>query len=275
MITSINDENRQAVTAIMRSVLVCLNILLHEKDIEVKLLSMTEENMHSMVNSPDAIISNIFDIVTDDAYANVRETIGDMLEHFTLFKSRLDLVHFLPVNSKDMTNDLIAAIKKCDLEFMQDFNQLLNTLDQNTQNACNDLVTTINNVSAKALNASSVHTYDGNTYCHPEPTDDHHHNHCYAFFSCTIRFKERLNTYKHYIGDMLYNHRPVMLGSAFQRFDLPQAVGHGASNVQWLFNRVKVKVSSSFSNFRALATCRTAQEQQIQRPSQREALIGS
>jgi len=139
MITTINDANRKDITALMKYVLVPLNILLSEEDITAKLIAHAPKN-ESSVNTRDAIISHIFEILTDTEFSPFRSQAAKLLKEHELFRHRSALACKLSKSAQKLIPDLIEALKKCDLSFMNQFNALLRQQDIDTRNACEALI---------------------------------------------------------------------------------------------------------------------------------------
>lgn len=139
MITTITDANRADIASIMKYVLVPLHLLLSAEDISSKLIAHAPHH-ESSVNTNDAIIAHIHEILTDGDFAHLRAHLPMLLTNHKLFRQRSALACGLSKSAQRLIADLIEALRKCDVEFMRQFNALLALQDTHTKNACEALI---------------------------------------------------------------------------------------------------------------------------------------
>lgn len=128
MISEINSENKVLILHIMRSVCVCLDILLKDPCAKEKL------KFHA--------IDNIIEILIDDKHTDFRNEILKNLdpEDAITFKMRHKITKVLPEELVYMTTELVAALQRCENKFINDFVELMANEDPTTRTAANGLL---------------------------------------------------------------------------------------------------------------------------------------
>lgn len=175
----LNDQGHgdDDLIAIMRSVFVCLNILLDNDAVASKVAARVAElstDYYPLINSPDAIVANIQKILTDDSFAIFRVHVIRVLP--PLFNARLALVHDLDEARLRNIPRIIKDISDCEPGFMKRFTTLLNSQDDITKHACQNVINFINRPVLQQ-NSANLQNCEYNTYVPPHHGHHHHHHH--------------------------------------------------------------------------------------------------
>ena len=141
MITDINETNQDAIMGVMRSVCVCLNILLTKNDTVAKLSSHTS-HFRMVVDSREALIENIAEILTEDRFsAFIHSVLHDLdMENVQLFNERHAIVMQLPAKSKSMVRELMDSLKNCEDRFISKLWGLMDSENEITHAHCGTLL---------------------------------------------------------------------------------------------------------------------------------------
>lgn len=179
----INDANRDEISKICSSIFVCLDLLLSEDNITTKLAAHMPTNRSLKTNRD--IINNIFDLLQHEDFSEVRNNIPKYLQEDRIFCVRHNISNQLAGSetAKKLTCDLIDQLKSCDSEFINEFLQLVNTLDNFSQKACFNLIEGLvdifrNNDARSESSSDNDHSSEhGSDASHSDDEHKRNHNH--------------------------------------------------------------------------------------------------
>ena len=169
------EENKDSIMGVMRSVTVCLHILLKNESITGKLNELPKPIKDKGVNIRPAIIDNIHAILFADELSSFRQefikslnTTGN-IEEASVFVERLEIARSLPTTTKMQTNKIIGALLAGEQWFVNWLWALMEHEHDYTQEAGISLIC---DHSSTATGAAHPNNQSVNYY-----HNEHHHFH--------------------------------------------------------------------------------------------------
>ena len=178
------EANKDNIMSIMRSVVVCLHVLLKNEHITGQLNALPQHIKDKSLNIKPEIINNIHAILFEDKLDDFRNEFikslrtADMVEEVDIFDERLRMARSLPTDVKSQTNAVIDAL----LAGKQWFVNWLWSLMEN-EHDYNDY---IHDASEFLISEHSTSTIPNI----PHSSSHHHGVHCYGNGSHHIHHRD-------------------------------------------------------------------------------------
>ena len=232
MITAITEANRQDIVDIIKSVFVCLKLLLDEQNIEAKINRYTKNSRS--IKSKEDIVTNILEIISNDDFAVCRVHVPKILEEHQLFKTSLSHSQALNPTATKLVSELIVTIRNCELDFIEQLRILINEQDDKIKQICEELINYLVRPVGDTCYTDGTLTYNNNGYYnhshnHHNHHHHHHHNNLNFIFAALYNYKKRIG------NAIFYYMPPVFVENVYNKIGIPTIIEHGFAEARSLF----------------------------------------